>query len=141
MLFLVAAMAAEMERDLIRERTLDGLAAAAQGRKGGRPVAIDDDTLAAARMRRTRGETIPAIAKALGVGRSTLYRALEDDSPTREGLTMSENDRHADTITYALHRGLTPADRAEVLGELTPREREEVEAALDCHRERLAADR
>jgi len=25
MLFLVAAMAAEMERDLIRERTLDGL--------------------------------------------------------------------------------------------------------------------
>ncbi|MQA64060.1 MAG: hypothetical protein GEU86_21950, partial [Actinophytocola sp.] len=36
MLFMVAAMAAEMERDLIRERTLDGLAAAqAQGRKGG----------------------------------------------------------------------------------------------------------
>ncbi len=28
MLFMVAAMAAEMERDLIRERTLDGLAAA-----------------------------------------------------------------------------------------------------------------
>jgi len=39
MLFLVAAMAAEMERDLIRERTLDGLAAAhAQGRRGGRPA-------------------------------------------------------------------------------------------------------
>jgi hypothetical protein len=35
MLFMVAAMAAEMERELIRERTLDGLAAAeAQGRKG-----------------------------------------------------------------------------------------------------------
>ena len=33
MLFMVAAMAAEMERDLIRERTLDGLrAAGAQGR-------------------------------------------------------------------------------------------------------------
>ncbi len=32
MLFMVAAMAAEMERDLIRERTLDGLRAAqAQG--------------------------------------------------------------------------------------------------------------
>lgn len=28
MLFMVAALAAEMERDLIRERTLDGLAAA-----------------------------------------------------------------------------------------------------------------
>jgi DNA invertase Pin-like site-specific DNA recombinase len=38
MLFMVAAMAAEMERDLIRERTLDGLRAAqAQGRRGGRP--------------------------------------------------------------------------------------------------------
>ena len=40
-------MAAEMERDLIRERTLDGLAAAqAQGRKGGRPPVVDQDTLA-----------------------------------------------------------------------------------------------
>ncbi|MBG0833122.1 recombinase family protein [Planomonospora sp. ID67723] len=82
MLFLVAAMAAEMERDLIRERTMDGLAAAAaQGRRGGRPPAIDADTLAAARARRARGETIPAIARALGVGRSTLYRAFEDDDP------------------------------------------------------------
>ena len=44
MLFMVAAMAAEMERDLIRERTLDGLRAAeAQGRRGGRPAAVDDD--------------------------------------------------------------------------------------------------
>ncbi|MCW2913854.1 MAG: hypothetical protein JWN52_1922 [Actinomycetia bacterium] len=29
MLFMVAAMAAEMERELIHERTMDGLAAAA----------------------------------------------------------------------------------------------------------------
>ncbi|GAA3152724.1 recombinase family protein [Planomonospora alba] len=80
MLFLVAAMAAEMERDLIRERTRDGLAAAAaQGRRGGRPSAIDDDKLAIARARRKRGESVTAIARALGVGRSTLYRALEDD--------------------------------------------------------------
>ncbi len=36
MLFMVAAMAAEMERELIHERTMDGLAAAAaQGRYGG----------------------------------------------------------------------------------------------------------
>jgi hypothetical protein len=41
MLFMVAAMAAEMERDLIRERTVDGLRAAqAQGRRGGRPVTL-----------------------------------------------------------------------------------------------------
>jgi DNA invertase Pin-like site-specific DNA recombinase len=75
MLFMVAAMAAEMERDLIQERTLDGLAAAAaQGRRGGRPVA--GDTLAVARARQARGESITAIARHLKIGRSTLYRAL-----------------------------------------------------------------
>ncbi|MFE3448744.1 helix-turn-helix domain-containing protein [Nonomuraea sp. NPDC059194] len=80
MLFLVAAMAAEMERDLISERTLDGLAAArAHGRIGGRPPALDADKLAAARERQAGGESITAIAKHLGVGRSTLYRALEGD--------------------------------------------------------------
>ncbi|MER5326326.1 helix-turn-helix domain-containing protein [Streptosporangium roseum] len=80
LLFMVAAMAAEMEREMIRERTLDGLAAAAvQGRKGGRPPALDADTLAIARDRRNRGESITAVAKHLGVGRSTLYRALEGD--------------------------------------------------------------
>ena len=78
MLFMVAAMAAEMERDLIRERTLDGLRAAqAQGRRGGRPAAVNDDVLAIARARRERGESVTAIARHLGIGRSTLYRALD----------------------------------------------------------------
>ncbi|MEU7457533.1 IS1096 element passenger TnpR family protein [Streptosporangium roseum] len=80
MLFMVAAMAAEMERDLISERTLDGLAAAAtHGRRGGRPSAVTDDVLAAARARLANGESVTAIATALKVGRSTLYRALEGD--------------------------------------------------------------
>jgi len=79
MLFMVAAMAAEMERELIRERTLDGLAAAhAQGRRGGRPPALDPDTLAVALARRARGESVTAIAAHLGIGRSTLYRALDE---------------------------------------------------------------
>ncbi len=78
MLFMVAAMAAEMERDLIRERTLDGLRAAeAHGRRGGRPAAVDDDVLAVARARQTRGESVTAIARHLKIGRSTLYRALQ----------------------------------------------------------------
>jgi DNA invertase Pin-like site-specific DNA recombinase len=80
MLFMVASMAAEMERDLIRERTLDGLAAAlAQGRKGGRPPVLDPDTLAIALARRARGESVTAIAAHLKIGRSTLYRALQPD--------------------------------------------------------------
>ena len=76
MLFMVAAMAAEMERDLIRERTLDGLRAAeAQGRRGGRPAAVNEDVLAVARARQSRGESVTAIARHLKIGRSTLYRA------------------------------------------------------------------
>jgi DNA invertase Pin-like site-specific DNA recombinase len=78
MLFMVAAMAAEMERDLIRERTLDGLRAAeAQGRRGGRPPAVDDDVLAAVLARQARGESVTLIARHLKIGRSTLYRALQ----------------------------------------------------------------
>ncbi|MEV6867638.1 helix-turn-helix domain-containing protein [Streptosporangium subroseum] len=80
LLFMVAATAAEMEREMIRERTPDGLATAtAQGRKGGRPSAVTDDALAAARARLARGESVTAIAKHLGIGRSTLYRALGGD--------------------------------------------------------------
>jgi DNA invertase Pin-like site-specific DNA recombinase len=79
MLFMVAAMAAEMERDLIRERTLDGLRAAqAQGRRGGRPARVDDDILAVVRARQAKGESVPAIAAHLKIGRSTLYRALAE---------------------------------------------------------------
>lgn len=79
MLFMVAAMAAEMERELIRERTLDGLRAAeAAGRRGGRPVRVDDDTLAVVQARRARGESVSQIAARLGIGRSTVYRALQD---------------------------------------------------------------
>ncbi|MGP3920559.1 recombinase family protein [Nonomuraea sp. 10N515B] len=81
-LFATAALVTELEHDLRSERTHEGLAAArAHGRPGGRPRALSDDQLAAARARRARGQSIPDIALELGVGRSTLYRALEDDSP------------------------------------------------------------
>ncbi|MBN6052363.1 recombinase family protein, partial [Nonomuraea sp. RK-328] len=78
MLFLVAAMGSEMERDLISERADEGLdAARAAGRVGGRLVRATEDVLAAARARRERGQPVTYIARELGVGRSTLYRALE----------------------------------------------------------------
>ncbi|MEV0202043.1 recombinase family protein [Nonomuraea sp. NPDC050691] len=90
MLFLVAAMAAEMERDLISERTLEGLdAARAAGRVGGRPVAVTDDVLAMARARRARGQSVTQIARELGIGRSTLYRALEDDPSAPAATTVA----------------------------------------------------
>jgi DNA invertase Pin-like site-specific DNA recombinase len=63
-----------------------GLAAArAQGRTGGRPTVMDPDKLAAARARRTRGESVTEIAKALGVSRQTVYRALEPEAVTAAG--------------------------------------------------------
>ena len=66
-----------------RWHPLDGLrAAAAAGRHGGRPVAITADQLDIARARQARGESVTAIAVNLGVGRSTLYRALQPDDDT-----------------------------------------------------------
>jgi len=66
---------AELERDMIHQRTMAGLAAArAQGRVGGRPSVMDADKLAAATARLARGESPAQIAKALGVSRATLYR-------------------------------------------------------------------
>jgi len=73
--FTMMAAFAELERDIIHERTMAGLAAAkAQGRTGGRPVVMDADKLAAARARRERGESPTEIAKALGVSRASVYR-------------------------------------------------------------------
>jgi DNA invertase Pin-like site-specific DNA recombinase len=77
--FTMMVAFAELERDMIVERTRAGLdAARAQGRTGGRPVVMDADKLAAAKARKAQGESVTVIAKALKVSRATLYRALGD---------------------------------------------------------------
>lgn len=77
-LTIVGGMA-EFERELMRERTKAGVAAAkANGKRLGRPAAIDDDKLAAILARKAKGQSASDIAKALGVGRSTVYRALTE---------------------------------------------------------------
>jgi DNA invertase Pin-like site-specific DNA recombinase len=76
--FTIMAAFAELERDMIHQRTMAGLTAArAQGRVGGRPTALDPDKLAAARARLARGESATQIAKALKVSRATLYRHID----------------------------------------------------------------
>jgi DNA invertase Pin-like site-specific DNA recombinase len=71
----IMAAFAELERDMIHQRTMAGLATArAQGRVGGRPSVMDPDKVAAATARLARGESPTQIAKALGVSRATLYR-------------------------------------------------------------------
>ena len=80
--FTMMAAFAELERDIIHERTMAGLVVAkAQGRTGGRPTVMDEDKLAAARARRARGESPTEIARALGVSRASIYRhlAAEDE--------------------------------------------------------------
>ena len=73
---------AEVECDIIHERTMAGLAAAkAQGCTGGRPNVMDADKLAAARARRGRGESPAKIAMALGVSRASVFPA-----PAAEGM-------------------------------------------------------
>lgn len=72
-----------MERRLIVERTRAGLAAArARGRVGGRPTVMTADRITTAREMRAAGKTLNQIAATLGVGRSSLVRAL---AATRAG--------------------------------------------------------
>ncbi|WP_264032380.1 recombinase family protein [Cellulosimicrobium sp. SH8] len=75
----VLAAVAQMEADLARERTLDGLAAArARGRVGGRPTVMTPDRIEAARVALAGGQSRAAVARALGVSRDTLYRHLAE---------------------------------------------------------------
>jgi len=76
--FHVLAALAQMERELIRERTNAGLAAArARGRKGGRKPKLSPKQIAhARRLLDDRDTTIKEVAASFGVDRATIYRAL-----------------------------------------------------------------
>ena len=79
LVFHVFAALAEFERELIRERTNAGLAAArARGRHGGRPPRLTADQVKTARRLYDQKElTVGQIGDVLGVSRTTIYRALE----------------------------------------------------------------
>ncbi len=78
LIFHVFAAVAEFERDLIRERTSAGLAAArARGRMGGRKPSLTPKKVKVARRMYEDGDsTVAEIAKVLGVSRATIYRHL-----------------------------------------------------------------
>ncbi len=86
LIFHLMGALAEFERDLIRERTNAGLAAAkARGRVGGRPRKLKTNgKVALARHLFTdQSHSIPEICATLGISRATLYRYIkETETPT-----------------------------------------------------------
>jgi DNA invertase Pin-like site-specific DNA recombinase len=90
-LHLFAALA-EFERELIRERSQAGREIPkAAGRLGGRPRKLTSEKAAAAVAMRDRGDmTMSQIARALGVGRTTLYDHL--DLPPLDGIPRQAPD-------------------------------------------------
>lgn len=77
-MFGMLAVIAELERDIIRERTLSGLQAArARGRKGGRPRTNRKKVDEAIRLYNTREFTVKEITGLTGISAATLYRYLK----------------------------------------------------------------
>jgi DNA invertase Pin-like site-specific DNA recombinase len=76
LIFNIFASLAEFERDIIRERTNAGLAAArARGRKGGRPRSVDAKKVKAAlSLRNDKTHTIKEICDTLKISRNTYYK-------------------------------------------------------------------
>jgi DNA invertase Pin-like site-specific DNA recombinase len=84
LIFHVFGALAEFERDIIRERTQAGLAAArARGRMGGRPKKLGTGgkiTMAQA-LYDDKTHSIADICKTLGISRTTLYRYIQIKQP------------------------------------------------------------
>ena len=86
MVFGIFATLAEFERDLIRERTLAGLAAArSRGRKGGRKFALTKAQVRLAQAAMSQRDTsVSELCKELGIERVTLYRYVAPNGELRQ---------------------------------------------------------
>jgi len=87
--FHVIAAVAELERELIRERTKAGIAAAKRkGTKLGRPQTYVN--LPLVRVLLGQGRSIRSIAKELGVGATTIRRALKSNGSSAPKTSSAE---------------------------------------------------
>ncbi len=86
LIFGIFAALSEFERELIRERTQAGLAAArARGRKGGRPRKMDIHTLKMAMSAMSdRNSIAHEVAKRLNITTTTLYSYVNGDGSPKE---------------------------------------------------------
>ncbi|SMC26194.1 Site-specific DNA recombinase [Clostridium acidisoli DSM 12555] len=80
LMFTIFAGISQFERDLISQRTIEGLnAARARGKKGGRPKTNDKDIKLAVKMYASKNHSISEITKATGVSKTTLYRYINNN--------------------------------------------------------------
>lgn len=79
-MFKMLAVLAEMERDLISERTKAGLESArARGRNGGRPKKDNKQVEKALKLYKSKQYTVREIEEMTGVSKATLYRELRKE--------------------------------------------------------------
>ena len=118
LVFHVFAALAEFERDVIRERTRAGLAAArARGRKGGRPKAAalsDARKVALAQaLYADKAHSVAEICATLRVSRSTLYRHIKagrDPGTDMPAISIGRAQRGSeDSPPARASRGTEPA--------------------------------
>lgn len=85
MIFGIFASLAEFERELISERTKEGLKSArARGRKGGRPYKMTPAKLQLAKAAMEHADTkVGPLCKELGITRQTLYRHVSPKGSLR----------------------------------------------------------
>ena len=77
LLFTLMSAIAQFERDVIADRTREGLKAArARGRMGGRPRADTEQVKKAVKLYKTKQYSIKEIEELTGIKKSTLYRNL-----------------------------------------------------------------
>lgn len=108
-LFHIFGALAQFERALTIERVQAGLEAARRrGRRGGRPVVIDPEKLAAVTAALNRGSTKAAVCRTFGLKRSTLLDTLartgwspalhSPAADTGAATPMQEGEWHVDSV-------------------------------------------
>ena len=81
LIFQVFGALAEFERNIIRDRTNAGLAAArARGRSGGRPKKLDEQQRQLVTRLYSEGTPIPEILKTVKISKSTLYSYMQNET-------------------------------------------------------------
>lgn len=97
MMFNIVASVAEMERNLIAERT--GAGPAAESGRDGRPHRLQEHDIAEARRLRYSGKwKLGSIAVKYKVSRSTIVRAVRSDGDSGVGYGGSRKSSHSQEL-------------------------------------------